>query len=384
MKDYIVLDIGKIVILRDKGIKNYYKEIDGNLVKLTDQELMYVINLFNKNDGYHYDSERLTMLVNNNSKIDNHNREYLLKLLEFLEIIIPTNCRDNFYRNIETVSIELNFDYDFQSLSMDKENMYSQSGGYNTSKNELKLLPESLKRIWEIAQSTGNPIEFYQKEVSLTLLHELAHMASTNYNKHTLVSLCGFDRFPAESENDRNRGLTEGMTEVIAMAGVPGTVEIASGYYIEALFINQLIQIVGLDVITESYFANKGTQYIENKLNEVISNKEMASLLFRRIEDNYQVRNIDSQQTFLGNVQSMLVSYFCEKISKQLFENNMSAQELNIAFSNFEMMLITPQKLEIMKKRVENYVGLNESLELFYQKKRELEESFSIDKNHER
>lgn len=378
MKDYIVLDIGKIVIVRKNNSRKYYKEVNGELFELSNEELLGVIKIFNKNNSYDYDSEKLSSLVNINNNIDATNKNYLLVLLEFLERIIPENCRDNFYKNLETISIQLNFDCHFSTLSNgnDKKN-YSQSGGYNTRSNELKIIPESLKKIWEIAQTTNNPIEFYQKEVSQTILHELSHMASSNYNCDTMISKCGFDTYPSTLEKERNRGLTEGMTEVIAMAGVPGTIEIASRYYIEALFINQLIQIVGIDVMVNSYFSNLGTENIEAKLNEIIDDENLSYSLFRRIEDNYQVKDIDTKQTLLGNIQTTLITYFNEKISKQLLEKQLTIEEAEAEFNKFEQMLVTKQRLEIMKKNPENYVGLNESIEQFYDAKNKLKKTYS-------
>lgn len=70
------------------------------------------------------------------------------------------------------------------------------------------------------------------------------------------------------------------------MAIVPETIEISSGYYIEACLINQLIQIVGNEVFLKSYFSNLGTQPIQEKMNEVINNPIMSFNLFRNIELN--------------------------------------------------------------------------------------------------
>ena len=46
-------------------------------------------------------------------------------------------------------------------------------------------------------------------------------MSSGKYDHYTKVSCCGFDKYPAEDERDKNRGLTEGFTEIISMVGVP-------------------------------------------------------------------------------------------------------------------------------------------------------------------
>ena len=132
--------------------------------------------------------------------------------------------------------------------------------------------------------------------------------------------------------------------------------------------------------MTTSYFSNKGTKDIENKLSELIEDKSLANGLFRRIEDNYQVRYLDTKQTFLGNIQTTLITYFKEKMVKTLEDKQMSDDEIENEFSKFEQMLVTPQKLEIMRKNPENYVGLNESLDLFYNMKDELKK-INVDSN---
>lgn len=101
VKDFVILDIGKIVIIREKCEKKYYKEINNKLYELTENDRIYVNNIFNNNKEYNYNSERLTELVFKNDNINNKN--YILTFLEYLERIIPENNKDNFYRNVESL-----------------------------------------------------------------------------------------------------------------------------------------------------------------------------------------------------------------------------------------------------------------------------------------
>ena len=188
-------------------------------------------------------------------------------------------------------------------------------------------------------------------------------MASSRYDSDTKISLCGFDRFPAENEEDKNRGLTEGFTEIISMAGVPGTIEISSGYYIEACLINQLIQIVGNEVFLKSYFSNLGTQPIQEKMNEVINNPTMSFNLFRNIELNYNIRDINEEQNILGNIQSSILDYLDKKIELLLDENRVN--EISDILANYELMMITPEKLKIMQKNPQQFIGIDENINKF-------------------
>lgn len=362
-EDFIILDIGKIVIIREKNEKKYYKEINHKLYDLTEEELIYIHSIFNNNKRYDYDSEKLTELVKQNDTIEY--KDYILKFLEFLERIIPENCQDNFYRNVQTLKTNLNFN-DSRSVSFtEQKEFYEAVGNYNTENNFLTIFPPYLNKVWEIAQRTNDPKGFYQKEVDQIILHELFHMASSNYDPDTTISLCGFDKYPPETEYDKNRGLTEGLTETLAMVGVPGTIEVASGYYIEVLLVNQLTQIVGTDVMLTSYFSNNGTKDIELKLNEIINDEYRASHLFRRIEDNFLIKNINGQQSILGNIQMTLINYFKMKLLNDYIADKTTRQLIIQSIHLFEQMLITPEKLKMMQKNPKNYSGIVESIELF-------------------
>ena len=348
-----------IVEYKDKNM-NVYKCNDGKIEILSDEEIQMIRQLLNSKYNYEYDSITLTNLVNANLEMEN--KEYIMNFLNWLESIIPEECRDNFYRNIKTLKTTLNTNIDLSKFKSSSSG-YSTSANYNTSSNSLVMNEKSLHELWKIAQLNNNPQEFYWRHYSQTLLHELAHMASSRYDSDTEISLCGFDRFPAKNEEDKNRGLTEGFTEIISMAGVPGTIEISSGYYIEACLINQLIQIVGNEVFLKSYFSNLGTQPIQEKMNEVINNPTMSFNLFRNIELNYNIGDINEEQNILGNIQSSILDYLDKKIELLLAENRVN--EISDILANYELMMITPEKLKIMKKNPQHFIGIDENINKF-------------------
>ena len=205
-----------------------------------------------------------------------------------------------------------------------------------------------LRELCRIAQSNANPQDFYWRYYSNTLLHELAHMTSSIYDAETKISLCGFDGFPSENEDDKNRGLTEEFTEIISMAGVSGTMEISSGYYIEACIINQLIQIIGNETFLKSYFSNLGTKPMQERLNEIINNPNISYNLFRSIELNYNIGDINEVQNILGNIQLSILDYLDKKIELLLSDNIVN--EASSVLTNYELMMISSEKLKIMQK----------------------------------
>jgi len=352
--------INYVVSYQDKKTI-FYKSINNMIVQLSNEEKMMLEHILSNNYNYIYNSEFLNSLIEQNNSIEN--KEYVGNFLTWLEQLIPEQSRENFYRNIKNLKTTLNIDIDLSKYSSDILHNYSTCGGYNTRENTLVISPESLSELKNISQKTERPDEFYWREYSQTLLHELAHMASSKFDSITETSLCGFDTFPSKTEEDKNRGLTEGFTEIIAMAGVPNTIEISSGYYIEALLINQLIQTIGNEVFVEAYFSNLGTSPIQKKLEQLIDDKSKSYELFRNIELNYQIRHFNEEQNVLGNIQLTILDYFEKKLEILLQCGNL--ENIKEALQIYEQMLVTPDKVVIMKKNPNNYIGLNESIARF-------------------
>ena len=376
--NFIILDFGKVYIVWENDERKFYKEDNGRFVSLSFDEFKIVSSLFNKSKHDNYYSERINSILSNNNDIDN--KEFVINFLNFLESIIPENCRDNFYRNLETVKIKLNFDTDFLN-SQTNESSFLKVGNYNVKYNIFHMEQSYLKRLWEIAQKNSNSEDFFWKEVCLDILHELSHMASSRYDSDTNISYCGFDKYPYTKQSDGNRGITEGMTEVIAMTGVPNTIEISSGYYIEASFINQLMQILGRDVIIESYFSNKGTIELEKELDKYQSDFLNSKLLFRRIEDNFYLKDFDGKQGLLAGIQSDLIEYYGNKLLYCIRNGLMSIDEVNQSLYVYESVLITSQKIKLMMKNADNYIGLGDSVEKFYSVRKKINEELLLFSN---
>lgn len=358
--NYFVYNGKKYIVEYKEKTINVYKYNNGKIEILSDEEKQIIKQLLNNKYSYEYDNSMLTSLVNANPEIEN--REYIMNFLNWLESIIPEECRDNFYRNIKTLKTTLNINIDLSQIEPSSIG-YSTSAGYNTNSNNLIMNENSLRTLWRIAQLNANPQDFYWRHYSQTLLHELAHMSSSKYNRETKISLCGFDKFPSENEDDKNRGLTEGFTEIISMTGVPGTIEISSGYYIEACLINQLIQIIGNDVFIKSYFSNLGTMPMQEKLNEIINNPNLSHNLFRSIELNYSIRDINEEQNILGNIQLLLLDYLDKKIEMLVADNK--ADEISNILAMYELMMVSPEKLKIMLKDPQKFIGIDESITKF-------------------
>lgn len=361
--NFIILDFGKVFIEWENGDRVFYKETIDELVRLSHEELEIVNKIFDISKYNEYYSMRIESILNNNDNIDN--KEFVINFLLFLENIIPNDSKINFYRNLESLKVKLNLDVNLDEVK-ENNNSVMKAGNYNVKKNELFIEQSYLKRLWDIAQSSNNPIDFFWNELNLDILHEFCHMASSRYDLETGIAYCGFDKYPYTNPSDGNRGLTEGMTEVIAMAGITNTIEIASGYYIEVSFINQIMLIVGKDVMLKSYFDNEGTTLIEKELDKYKSGLLSSKILFRRIEDNFYLNSFDGRQGVLAGVQAELIDFYENKMLYSIRNGLMSYEEVNESLTMYENMLITPDKITLMRKNPDNYIGLEESVKMFY------------------
>ena len=336
-----------------------YKLNNGNYVLLNDKEQENIKKMLYSQYSYIYNSEYLDYLVSKNVNIEN--KAYLSNFLLWLENLIPIGCRSNFYRNISTLKTKLNINCKENELDHFSNSIVS--GGYDTMNNLISIREDKISDLHKIANLTSNPENFFWVHYSQTLLHELVHMSSSNFNCNNSVSLCGFDVYPPTKIENQNRGLTEGFTELISMAGVPGTVEMASGYYVEASIVSQMILLVGPDVFLKSFFSNLGISELKLKFQELINDPDKIYQLFRQIELNFQIRNLDDKQNVLGNIQSTLLDYLEVKI-KKIYEEGDFKTISNI-FNMYEQFLITPDKLKLMGKNPKNYLGLSLSLDEF-------------------
>ena len=97
----------------------------------------------------------------------------------------------------------------------------------------------------------------------------------------------------------------------------------------------------------------------------------MATILFRRIEDNFYLKNLDRPQTVLANIQLSLIQYFKVKLLNDL-EHNIDYHQILNSLDFYENMLITKEGLVINKKNPNNYILLDESIQKFYQLKEEV------------
>lgn len=368
---YFIIEGIKYIITYDNNQLKIKKMENNSLYELNEVENKKINQLISHRTGYIYYSERVINIVNNNSNLFLNNNQYakeqLINILNWLEDHIPMEHRQIFYNNLSTLTLMHNFDLISSDYFETHDSHFSQNkdidismGGYNSKSNSIEIRPQGLWHLWKVAQVTDNPNEYYFRQYMQTLLHELIHMSSTKFDKENNIALSGFDRYPSQDISEQNVGLNEGYTELIAMAGVPGTEDIVSPYFIECVLINQLIQVIGIDALQESYFGNKGTKLLESELCKLINDKEKAFELFRNIEVNYQLGNTSGKQNILGNIQLTMLDYLEKKL--EILSVQGKDDEINEIIYIFENMIVTPRTLQAMGRDANNYERVTDSI----------------------
>lgn len=316
-------------------------------------------------------SVRLLKSLENNSSL---NDNYYLQLLSYVEKIIqlvPREYQNNFYENIKTLKIK----GDIKNIIATARNsnltkFIGFTANYNTKDNVINLDEDAIIVLYKKSLKTGNPDNYFWQNFNETMLHELFHMASSKYDVLKDISKCGLDNYNNHDLALKSyRGLTEGITESLAIEAIP-QVDIASnGYYIEALLVEQLSMIIGSEIILSSYFGNLGLDEIKKELLCTCHNESMVNHLFVNIEDNFQGRNGVMASTGLASAQITLINIFFAKLKK---ETQLTDEEINVEISKYEKILITREIINKLHKNINKYFGLDDSIQYFYEQKNSL------------
>lgn len=357
--DYFEINQEKIFVEIKNNNVVLKKYVDDVLTELNEDEKNKILDELKGDDGYNYDSEMLVELMKSNSSL-NSNFDYYYKLLSYIENIIPDKYRSNFYNNLKTLHIDLNLDAEILKSS---DGSYIEVGSYDTKSNKIVFSPEAVKNLKDNSKMADDPKDFFWKIFNKNVLHELFHMASSCFDKEKQIALCGFDKCPNDNICDSNRGLTEGMTEVLACCGIPVVVNTVS-YHIEVLLVNQLASIIGFKPLIDSYFGNLGNKLLCEKLCEIEDDYELASSLFSIINFNFCLHKRNEKQTFLGTAQSMLVYYYSEKVLRNIAKG-VPEVEIRKSMECYKNGLITKDLLKIMRKNPSNYPNLDASIESY-------------------
>ena len=149
---FIINNVKYIIEYNNKNIV-IYKENNGVKEPLSDEESKALKKVLNRkySDTYY---NTIGSIVYKNDGIDR--KDYVINIAAWLEKIIPSDCRVNLYRNIQTLRTNLNYNSNI-TRSDTYANGSEAYAGYNTRSNMLIMGEKSLQELWQAAQSYPNP-----------------------------------------------------------------------------------------------------------------------------------------------------------------------------------------------------------------------------------
>lgn len=367
--DYIIVNDKKIIIDYKNDTK-FYVEDDSMITPLGEAEQVLINEIFKENNEFVFYDELLSLIVEDNKNFDQSNK-FLTPLLEFVSSVVPLKYRGTFYKNLSTLKIEHNLDH----INRNCGNNFELPRYIGHDKNDLSnankiVIPGSyLGFIYNATIHSDNPVNSFNIHFNFALLHELFHVASSKFDPDTEIFYCGLYESHSDDPLKKNRGLTEGITNLLASDSIRKFSDKAVGYPIETLIASQLRFIVGYDKIIDSYFGNKGVGELVSELNKLYDDKELSINLFKRIEDNYKLQGYVNKkkslipQSLLSSVQLILIFYL-EKKMEVLKANGYTDQIVEL-LSLYENALITPESLTARGIDNSCYLGLNKSIDAF-------------------
>ena len=368
---YIIINDVKYIIIPDATKYKFYKEKNNKLETLTEEEYEKINSIYNPEYNDIWYSQTLEKITFENESL---NQIPILNALERLENLIPEKYRERFYQKLKTLKI---IPITETSNKDEADALSAYRPSTNTIVFNYKNIYDKLKK--NNPNITSKEITAYSLQ---TLIHEIVHMASSEYTEKPKSSYVGFNKYPCEKLSDNNIALTEGMTEMLANYIYPLSFvdykTIAYGH--EVRLVQQLSLIAGNDCLIDVFFGNKNLSEIENRLLDIAkgtviephSDKKRVSTMFMMIESNYNainnkkaeeiefpnIKHLNHKHNTLFLIQNTLFLYLtakCEKLYK-----NKDINAINELLTAYEKVLITPE----MEKLILNGVNIeNEYLD---------------------
>jgi len=325
---YFIINNIRYLFKYNKYRLEIYKLVNDEECELSSKEKAYFASILANSNSYILKSSTLDNIISNNDSISNN--DLIPELLEIIENFIPEDCRENFYRNLKTLKIN----------EVSQEELGDTC--YNAKENTINI-------------NSNQDIEVKKR----ILIHELIHMASTNYDKEKGVIHTGFHSIDLNNikEDYGYLGISEGLTESIAYH-LTGSKSLDTGYFIEANLVKQLMCIVGEDICLKAFFTNN-FNLIKDKMLELIHNNDKLDYTLNIMESIHLLKNDVDETDSLCFVQLKLLDFFnekCRRLSVEAIADSDKEAFLKQLLDTYESSLLTPSKMGIIGDK---YVDLH-------------------------
>ena len=127
---------------------------------------------------------------------------------------------------------------------------------------------------------------------------------------------------------------------------------------------NELMQIVGKDVLDRCFYEDHSIRGIINELCKYIPNAPLAEYLLQTIDKVYHTRFNDKETYCLREAQYVMGRYFKSKMTKTKLQG-ISEDVVKAKIAKYRSSLITEEKLEFLNLNPQKYLGIEETLNDF-------------------
>lgn len=222
----------------------------------------------------------------------------LEKILDSVLENIPENCRGNYNRNIET-------------LTIGKFNKNNNFGAYRSYKNAIYLNIDKLYSKKEFDSQT----DFN----TYVIKHELYHaFSSDSTEKDVLYSGFCKDDFSKKRKKSKHNYLNEGFTDLLC---IPISDKNFKTRDLKHHLASQLSLIVGMDIMKEAYFNNLGIEPLKNELINQGNDDRDIENFFNVLDDLEEDMHYGDGFASFTYVQDKLME-FCNKKLETLTTTN--------------------------------------------------------------
>ena len=330
-EEYILINDKKIYMMWEKSSIKYIcdnKEYDK-------EEINTLFNVFSKPNNQFLYSELLNSIIANNDNI-NKSGNLITDVLEYIERLIPENARENFYNNLKTLKINLEFPT-VQELRTPINMNNIVSPNYDMYNNQVNINKELIKLFYREAISNGYYVDQYiTQELSEILMHELLHMSSTNIKEKST----GFINPNEARLFSENYGLTEGYTDYITQTSQN---RYDRKYPMFDVFAHDISLLIGDSTMKSIYFSGEGPRRVQDELNKIINDDGVSFHLLGAIEEFFETIYNNGEikkypkNNILVNINHLLNEYLYAKIN-QLKEKGSPKEEIENLINNFKMV----------------------------------------------
>ena len=137
----------------------------------------------------------------------------------------------------------------------------------------------------------------------------------------------------------------------------------ASGYYTEACLAAQVAQLAGFDTMNDAYFNNKGIAPIKEKLNGIINKPDDINILFRKMEYNYLIGDLNKQRSLVGDVQNILLDFLDKKVENMVENGKVDAISTYVNY--YGSAMVSSESLNDRNNNKQQYPQIDESINKF-------------------